>query len=161
MEEAWPSLEHVTDPMLFYCADGDPERMKAHVTQMIDEITAFVDLEHPAQCHHERMDTEVMTQKWSRDELEQAHQHYMETASRCAASGEWRDWADLFTEDAVYLEHMFGTFHGPRRDLRLDRPAHGRVAEPGHDLVPARVVRVRRGAGLVGLPDREPDEGSR
>ena len=44
VEEAWPSLEHVTDPMLFYCADGDPERMNAHMTQMIDEITAFVDL---------------------------------------------------------------------------------------------------------------------
>ena len=44
VEEAWPSLEHVTDPMLFYCADGDPDRMNAHVTQMIDEITAFVDL---------------------------------------------------------------------------------------------------------------------
>jgi hypothetical protein len=44
VEEAWPSLEHVTDPMLFYCADGDPERMNAHVTQMIEEITAFVDL---------------------------------------------------------------------------------------------------------------------
>ena len=45
VEEAWPSLQHVTDPMLFYCADGDPERMNAHVTQMIDEITAFVELE--------------------------------------------------------------------------------------------------------------------
>jgi hypothetical protein len=44
VEEAWPSLEHVTDPMLFYCADGDPERMNAHVTQMIEEISAFVDL---------------------------------------------------------------------------------------------------------------------
>ena len=44
VEEAWPSLEHVTDPMLFYCADGDPEQMNAHVTQMIDEITAFTDL---------------------------------------------------------------------------------------------------------------------
>jgi hypothetical protein len=44
VEEAWPSLEHVTDPMLFYCADGDPARMNAHVTQMIDEINAFVDL---------------------------------------------------------------------------------------------------------------------
>jgi hypothetical protein len=44
VEEAWPSLQHVTDPMLFYCADGDPERMNAHVTQMIDEINAFVDL---------------------------------------------------------------------------------------------------------------------
>ncbi len=44
VEEAWPSLDHVTDPMLFYCADGDPERMNAHVTQMIEEINAFVDL---------------------------------------------------------------------------------------------------------------------
>jgi hypothetical protein len=44
VEEAWPSLEHVTDPMLFYCADGDPERMNAHVSQMVEEITAFVDL---------------------------------------------------------------------------------------------------------------------
>jgi hypothetical protein len=44
VEEAWPSLQHVTDPMLFYCADGDPERMHAHVTQMIEEINAFVDL---------------------------------------------------------------------------------------------------------------------
>jgi len=45
VEEAWPSLEHVTDPMLFYCADGDPDVMNAHVTQMIDEITAFIDLD--------------------------------------------------------------------------------------------------------------------
>ena len=44
VEEAWPSLEHVTDPMLFYCADGDPERMNAHISQMIEEIDAFVDL---------------------------------------------------------------------------------------------------------------------
>jgi hypothetical protein len=44
VEEAWPSLEHVTDPMLFYRADGDPEKMNAHVTQMIEEINAFVDL---------------------------------------------------------------------------------------------------------------------
>jgi hypothetical protein len=44
VEEAWPSLEHVTDPMLFYCADGDPAQMNDHVTQMIEEITAFVDL---------------------------------------------------------------------------------------------------------------------
>jgi len=44
VEEAWPSLEHVTDPMLFYCADGDPERMNAHITEMIEEINAFTDL---------------------------------------------------------------------------------------------------------------------
>ena len=59
------------------------------------------------------MDTEIVSNPWSRDELERAHQHYMDTAARCAASGDWRDWADLFTDDALYLEHTFGTFHGP------------------------------------------------
>jgi len=44
VEEAWPSLEHVTDHMLFYCADGDPARLEANVKQMLEEITAFVDL---------------------------------------------------------------------------------------------------------------------
>jgi hypothetical protein len=44
VEEAWPSLAHVTEPMLFYCADGDPDQMNAHVEQMMAEITAFVDL---------------------------------------------------------------------------------------------------------------------
>ena len=44
VEEAWPSVEHVTDPMLFYCADGDPEKMHAHMRRMIEEINAFVDL---------------------------------------------------------------------------------------------------------------------
>jgi len=44
VEEAWPSLAHVTDPMLFYCGDGDAERMNAHISQMIEEINAFVDL---------------------------------------------------------------------------------------------------------------------
>lgn len=53
-----------------------------------------------------------MTQRWSRDELERAHAHFMETAARCASAGEWSDWADLFTEDARYVEHMFGEFHG-------------------------------------------------
>ncbi len=44
VEEAWPSLEHVTDPMLFYRADGDAERMNRHITQMVEEINAFTDL---------------------------------------------------------------------------------------------------------------------
>jgi hypothetical protein len=44
VEEAWPSLEHVTDPMLFYCGEGDPELMNANVATMIEEINAFVDL---------------------------------------------------------------------------------------------------------------------
>jgi hypothetical protein len=45
VEEAWPSLKHVTDPMLFYCADGNPEQMTANVNRMIEEITAFISLD--------------------------------------------------------------------------------------------------------------------
>ena len=44
MEEAWPSAGHVVDPMLFYCADGDPATMNAHVTTMIEHVDAFMDL---------------------------------------------------------------------------------------------------------------------
>jgi hypothetical protein len=45
VEEAWPSLDHIRDPMLFFCADGDPEKMNANITTMMEEITAFTDLD--------------------------------------------------------------------------------------------------------------------
>ena len=76
----------------------------------------------------------------------------METAARCAASGEWRDWADLFTDDAVYLEHTFGTFHGSDEIYAWITPLMAEWPNKDDDLVPALVVRVRRGAGLVDLP---------
>jgi len=45
VEEAWPSAEHVTDPMLFYGADGDPDRMQAHLAEMLESVSAFLDLD--------------------------------------------------------------------------------------------------------------------
>ncbi len=50
--------------------------------------------------------------RWSRDELEEAFQIYQETALKAGTSGDWRPWADLFTEDATYIEHHYGTFGG-------------------------------------------------
>lgn len=44
VEEAWPSPEHMTDPMLFYCADGDRELMKSNLSAMLDSVTGFLDL---------------------------------------------------------------------------------------------------------------------
>jgi hypothetical protein len=44
VEEAWPSAAHVTDPMLFFCADGDPEKMKANMATMIQHVEQFIDL---------------------------------------------------------------------------------------------------------------------
>lgn len=65
------------------------------------------------------MDTEVVSingtageGRWSRDELQVAHDNFVEVARRCAESKEWREWVDLFTEDARYVEHCFGRFEG-------------------------------------------------
>ena len=44
VEEAWPSAEHVTDPMLFYCAGGDSAVMSANITTMLDHVTKLTDL---------------------------------------------------------------------------------------------------------------------
>ena len=50
--------------------------------------------------------------KWSRAEIEEAFQLFQETALKAGTSGDWRGWADMFTEDATYVEHHYGTFGG-------------------------------------------------
>lgn len=49
---------------------------------------------------------------FTKDELASALDHYTETVAECSRSGDWRPFADLFTEDVVYHEHAYGTFHG-------------------------------------------------
>jgi hypothetical protein len=44
VEECWPSKAHVTDPMLFYLAEGSPERLRAHVARMLESVRGFLDL---------------------------------------------------------------------------------------------------------------------
>ncbi len=44
VEEAWPSAEHMTDPMLFYCAGDDAELMQRNLSAMLESVTAFLDL---------------------------------------------------------------------------------------------------------------------
>lgn len=50
--------------------------------------------------------------RFSRAEIEEAFQHYRDTALAAGGSGNWDPWADLFTEDATYIEHLFGEFGG-------------------------------------------------
>jgi hypothetical protein len=45
VEEAWPSVEHVADPMLFFSAGGDPDLLRANVDAMLESVTACLDLE--------------------------------------------------------------------------------------------------------------------
>jgi hypothetical protein len=49
---------------------------------------------------------------YPRDELEQAFQHFQDVSAACAKTQQWREWSELFTEDATYIEHHFGEFHG-------------------------------------------------
>ncbi len=50
-------------------------------------------------------------------EVEEAFVAYQGTVAGIAASGEWERFADLFTADATYVEHAFGTFTG-REEIR-------------------------------------------
>ena len=50
--------------------------------------------------------------RFSRQEIEEAFEHYQRVALQCGTSGDWNAWADLFTEDATYVEHLFGNFGG-------------------------------------------------
>ena len=45
VEEGWPSAQHVADPFLFFNADGDPARLNANITRMMDSVTACLDLD--------------------------------------------------------------------------------------------------------------------
>jgi hypothetical protein len=45
VEEAWPTVEDVTDPMRFYRGDGDPDRMRANMQTMLTHIATLLDLE--------------------------------------------------------------------------------------------------------------------
>ena len=49
---------------------------------------------------------------YSRQELESAFQDYQDEVDRIAGSGDWARFADLFTEDATYVEHAYGNFSG-------------------------------------------------
>ena len=50
--------------------------------------------------------------RWSRAEIEEAFDRYQEVARNAGTTGDWREWANLFTEDATYVEHHFGTMGG-------------------------------------------------
>jgi hypothetical protein len=50
--------------------------------------------------------------RFSRQELEDAFADYQERGLRAGTSGDWSAWADQFTEDATYVEHMYGSFGG-------------------------------------------------
>src|SRR4051812_26973015 len=54
--------------------------------------------------------------RFSRQELENAFEHYQDVSRQAGESGDWSIWADQFTEDAIWVEHQ------------LPEPVQGREA---------------------------------
>jgi uncharacterized protein (TIGR02246 family) len=50
--------------------------------------------------------------KFTRDEIEEAFTHYRAVAREAGLANRWEAWADLFTEDATYVEHHLGVMKG-------------------------------------------------
>jgi uncharacterized protein (TIGR02246 family) len=49
---------------------------------------------------------------YSTDELREAYEHFSRVSDECAASADYNAFADLFTEDCTYVEHVFGEMRG-------------------------------------------------
>jgi hypothetical protein len=65
-------------------------------------------------------------------EIEEAFEAYQQAVAGIAASGEWSRFADLFTEDATYEEHAFGSFTG--RDAIREWVLTTMTAFPGNTM---------------------------
>ena len=57
----------------------------------------------------EAMDTDISA--FSREEVEAAFRHYFMVGP---VMEDWIAWSQLFTDDAIYFDHYYGRFHGPK-----------------------------------------------
>jgi hypothetical protein len=49
--------------------------------------------------------------EFSRTEVEEAFRHYFHTGQ---INEDWVAWSQLFTDDAIYFDHFYGRFRGPK-----------------------------------------------
>jgi hypothetical protein len=54
---------------------------------------------------------------FAREEILEALESYRAARDASSQSGDWNIWADVFTEDAIYVEHAYGELHG-REEIR-------------------------------------------
>lgn len=58
-----------------------------------------------------------MMPSFSAEEITEAYAAFRQQVAGFRPSGDWHGYADLFTEDATYVEHAYGTFRG-REEIR-------------------------------------------
>lgn len=99
--------------------------------------------------------------RFSREEIEEAFDHYRKVALEAGTSGDWNAWAELFTEDATYVEHVFGTMGG--REAIRRWIAQTMSTEPNSEMkyypVEWYVVDEERGWVVAGIQNRMDDPG--
>jgi uncharacterized protein (TIGR02246 family) len=59
-----------------------------------------------------RTDKEKTMATFTLDEIREAYEHFKQVSDECGASSDYDAFADLFTEDCIYVEHVFGEMHG-------------------------------------------------
>ncbi len=109
-------------------------------------------------CHAAGMTT------WTRAELEEAFAGYTTGVQRCVDTGDWEHFVQLFTEDALYIEHAYGTFHGKDEIRPWIKRTMGSF--PGNEMIafPPKWVVIDEQVGWViteiDNPFRDPGDGS-
>ena len=71
------------------------------------------------------------TNKWSREELEEAWARYQDKVVEVGKTWDWAGYANVFTEDATYHEHALGDMTGREVDYIAEAHACGHLAGDG------------------------------
>ena len=93
--------------------------------------------------------------KYTREELEQVFQTYWRTG---AVGEDWDAWADLFTTDCEYVEHVYGTMRGRETVRAWIKPIMERYGEL-YTAYEWHVVDPDRGRVVVAMQNRRDDPG--
>jgi hypothetical protein len=99
--------------------------------------------------------------EFTRAELEEAFEHYQTVAAEAASSGDWRPWAELFTDDATYVEHLFGSFTGPEEIYRWISETMSTAPNNQMNAFPVQwsIMDERRGWVVCAIANRMMDPG--
>jgi uncharacterized protein (TIGR02246 family) len=97
----------------------------------------------------------------NQNELQNAFDGYVSAVEEITRTGDWARFADLFAEDATYIEHAYGTFTG-REEIRawivktmttypgnemVGFPPAWYVLDPDHDRVVCEIRNLMRDPG--------------